>query len=221
MKETDNNGQEAPAKPELCDAADVPAIAARIAARAAAKGGQFVVAIAGAPGSGKSSLAEVLAKHLGGAVVLAMDGYHLDNAVLEARGLMARKGAPETFDVAGLAALLARLKAGEEVIAPVFDRKLDLARAGAEEISPATPIVLVEGNYLLLRETPWAALARFWDYSVMLSVPLPVLEQRLLERWRGFGFDATQAAAKANDNDLPNGTRVAEGSATPDLLVSF
>ncbi len=90
-----------------------------------------LVAIAGAPGSGKSTLTDNLVTHLnvtrpGVAAVLPMDGYHFDARVLVPRGLRSRKGAPETFDVVGLQHMLKRLRDDdeEEVAVPVFDRDL-------------------------------------------------------------------------------------------------
>ena len=107
---------------------------------------RYVFAIAGAPGSGKSTLAETLLAALeaeapGAAALMPMDGFHLDNAVLDARGLRARKGAPETFDVDGLSVALDRVRAADRPVAvPVFDRVLDLARAGAVVIAPTSAL---------------------------------------------------------------------------------
>lgn len=212
-----------PAEP----AALTAAIAGR--ARAAARAGarRLLVAIAGAPGSGKSTFAERLADRLnaaegaGFAAVLQMDGYHFDNAVLDARGLRDRKGSPPTFDVDGLAADLARLAtAGRAVVVPVFDRALDLARAGAREIGPGVRVVLVEGNYLLLDDPPWDALDRWWDLSVFLDVPRPVLENRLVRRWLDHGRDRAAAEAWVRSNDLPNADTVIARSRPADWRMA-
>ena len=121
-------------------------------------GGRIIVALAGPPGSGKSTLAESLVESLnadvpGCATVLPMDGFHYDDLYLTPAGLRPRKGAPETFDVGGLRHTLLRLKSRDEehVAVPIFDRQLEIARAGARLIAKATPIILVEGNYLLSR----------------------------------------------------------------------
>jgi pantothenate kinase len=198
----------------------VDEIAEGIARRADAHEGQCVVAIAGPPASGKSTLTQELAGLLEGAIVLPMDGFHLDNAVLEDRGLTERKGAPETFDVAGLAHLLERLRGGQEVLAPLFDRELDLSRGAAVAITSAHKIVLVEGNYLLLDEAPWSGLHGYWDMTIMLEVPQDVLKERLVHRWLSMGMGVERATAKAMKNDLPNGARGLAGSVTADLVVS-
>ena len=192
-------------------------LASTLVARQEAKGGRLIVALAGAPASGKSTLVEELAQTLGAtAAVLPMDGYHLDNAVLDARGHRARKGAPWTFDVDGLARDLARVRADDApVLVPVFDRALDLSRGAAREIGPAVRIVLVEGNYLLLNDPPWTALAGFWDLSVMLTVPLDVLESRLIQRWEG----RAGAADWIRLNDLPNARIVTERSRVADVTI--
>jgi pantothenate kinase len=184
---------------------------------------RLMVAIAGAPGAGKSTLAEALAARLGPmAAVVPMDGYHMDNAVLTARGLLARKGAPETFDVAGLARDLARLRAADEaeVLVPVFDRGADLARAAARAVAQSVPVVLVEGNYLLLQEAPWAGLARLFDLAVFLDVPEPELERRLVQRWLDHGLSPAAARARALGNDIPNARRVVRGSRPADVVVA-
>ena len=140
-----------PGRPEVLTA---EALLARLAAPAAAR---RILAIAGAPGSGKSTLAETLATRLnalqpGRAALCPMDGFHYDDAVLDARGRRPWKGAPDTFDVGGLRAILSRLRARDEaeVAVPVFDRRLEIARAGAAIIPQAADTIICEGNYLLL-----------------------------------------------------------------------
>jgi pantothenate kinase len=172
---------------------------------------RIVVAIAGPPGAGKSTLVETLLPLLpeGSAAIVPMDGFHYDNAVLAARGLLPRKGAPETFDVGGLAAALARIRAGgEDVAVPLFDRSEDIARAGASIVAADLRFVLVEGNYLLSDEVPWNRLAPLFDFTVFLDVPEPVLEQRLVERWLRHGHTMEEALERAFSNDIPNARRV-------------
>jgi pantothenate kinase len=123
--------------------------------------GRYIVALAGPPGAGKSTLAAAVVALVPGARVVPMDGFHYDDAVLEARGLRSRKGAPETFDVAGFAHLLGRLRAGGEVAIPVFDRSMELSRAAADVVTDADRVLVVEGNWLLLDEGAWSGLGAF------------------------------------------------------------
>jgi pantothenate kinase len=174
-----------------------------------------LVAIAGAPGSGKSMFARRLSEDLNRvwrdiSQVLPMDGYHFDDAVLIERGERARKGAPHTFDVGGFAVMLDRLRAddGSEIAIPVFDRSLEIARAGAEIVLPSTRIVLVEGNYLLLDDPAWAALRSRFDVSVWLDVPRLVLADRLVRRWSDLGLSSDEIRTKVEANDLPNADMV-------------
>lgn len=189
--------------------------------------GRVVVALVGAPGSGKSTLAESVAARLNeivpdNAAVLAMDGYHFDDRVLEARGLRARKGAPDTFDVAGLRHMLARLKlnAESEIAVPVFDRDLEIARAGARLIPQAVRHMIVEGNYLLLASQPWSALRDLFDVTVMIEAPEETLRARLQERWQGYGLSPDEIVSKLEGNDLPNGRFVRDFSIAADFTVS-
>jgi pantothenate kinase len=191
-----------------------------------ADAGRTIVAVAGAPGSGKSTLAGALADDLnarrpGVCAIAPMDGFHFDDTLLEARGWRARKGAPHTFDVGGLAAILRRLRARDEdeVVVPVFDRRLEIARAGARPISRQTPLVLVEGNYLLLRAAPWVALAPLFDLRVFVACDPAILRERLGARWRDAGMAAAEIDAKLGLNDLPNGELVTRESAAPDIVI--
>jgi len=185
-----------------------------------------LVAVAGPPGSGKSTLCDQLVQALndrqpGIAAVVPMDGFHFDDAVLRARGTLDRKGAPHTFDVGGLAAMLARLRANteEEIAVPVFDRDLEIARAGARLIPASTPLLLIEGNYLLLDRQPWFQLKPCFDLTIRLEVPRAELERRLLDRWLGLGLAPEVAMAKALGNDLPNADLVASSSRPADITL--
>ncbi len=184
-----------------------------------------LVAIAGPPASGKSTVASAaweLAQSRGiSCGLVAMDGFHLANEVLDERGLRPRKGAPETFDLAGFDALLRRLQSEDEVLAPIFDRELDAAISSAMVIRADQKIVLVEGNYLLLDEPGWRDLARHWTLSFFLDVDEAVLEQRSIERWLSHGFDADQARQKAQGNDLPNARRVIHNRVPADMVIGL
>jgi fructokinase len=196
------------------------ALAARIAALAATRAGRVLVGIAGAPGAGKSTLAEALVDRLGPqAALVPMDGFHLDNAILDARGRRFAKGSPDTFDVAGFEAILQRLKAGGEVIVPVFDRYIDVSRGSARVVPPAARIIVAEGNYLLLRDAPWDRLHALWDLTAFLDVPMAELERRLIDRWHHHGLSDEDARRRAFDNDIPNARRVIDGSVAADVVL--
>lgn len=182
---------------------------------------RILIGLAGPPAAGKSTLADALAVRMGAeAIVLPMDGYHLDNAILDERGLRARKGAPATFDVAGFASVVSRVRADRgEVIVPTFDRRLDLARAGARVIETRHRLVVVEGNYLLLDAAPWSAIAKLFDATIFLNVPEPVIEERILARWKRYGLDDRAARARALENDVPNASLVLRNSQGADLAL--
>jgi pantothenate kinase len=180
-----------------------------------------VVALAGPPGAGKSTMSEKLLAALpaGAAALVPMDGFHFDNAVLDEMGLRQRKGAPESFDCAGLAAALRRIRAGEgDVAVPVFDRRADLARAGAAIIPAEARIILVEGNYLLLDRAPWSGLAPLFDLTIVIDVPIVALERRLITRWTDLGRSEEAARAWVEGNDLPNARLVIESSRRADVV---
>ncbi|PWJ90275.1 fructokinase [Mesorhizobium loti] len=202
---------------------EIAHLAATIFKRAG-KANRFIVAIAGPPGSGKSTLSARLHDLLpeGASEVVPMDGFHYDDAVLERRGLRARKGAPETFDFAGFEALLKRIRAGEPDIAiPVFDRNVELSRAAASIVATETKFILVEGNYLLLDEEPWSRLAPLFDFSIFVDVPRNELERRLLERWHGHGRSDADARAWIASNDMPNIERVLARRSAADLVIGL
>ena len=185
--------------------------------------GRRLVAVVGAPGAGKSTLAEAVVDHLkqtGRKVQLVpMDGFHLDNRILNARGLLARKGAPQTFDAAGFLSMVKRLVEGEEVIAPTFDRSLDISIAGAVEVPADVDLLVLEGNYLLLDQPIWRELKQYWDLSVYLEVPIEELERRLIQRWLDHGLDQQAAEARARGNDLANAQFIIENSLPADVSI--
>ncbi|MGB1265673.1 MAG: hypothetical protein ACPG6L_08080, partial [Nereida ignava] len=149
-----------------------------------------------------------------------MDGFHLDNAVLERAGTLARKGAPETFDADGFVHLISRIANGTEAVyAPVFDRARDITVAGAQLIPTNAEFVIVEGNYLMLNAAPWDQLRQFWTLSVAISAPMDVVEQRLMERWTDYDIAPDEARAKVQGNDLKNAKMVLQNSAPSDLIL--
>ena len=176
-----------------------------------------LTALAGPPASGKSHIANALCRDLNkyspdSAVVLPMDGYHLDDALLEKQGMRDRKGAPHTFDIAGFIHILQRISLGDEIdiAVPVFDRSLELSRAAGRLIPRTARHILVEGNYLLLDQPEWRDLAGFFTTTVMITAPRSLLERRLMQRWQN--LSPTQAREKCESNDLPNADLVMNSS---------
>ena len=187
---------------------------------------RFLIAIAGPPGAGKSTMADNLANGLKArgetAAVLPMDGFHMDNAVLVERGLLARKGIPETFDVRGFLDIVRAVRpADQEVLVPVFDRSRELAIASARPISPHDRFIIIEGNYLLFTQGKWADLDGIFDFTIMLAPPIEVLEERLWERWRGYKLSEEEASAKVYGNDLPNGRLIFENRRPADITLEI
>ncbi|MDM0085693.1 nucleoside/nucleotide kinase family protein [Variovorax sp. J31P179] len=178
-----------------------------------AGGGRKLLGLVGAPGSGKSTVAQALLDALPGrAQVVPMDGFHLANAELGRLGRAGRKGAPDTFDSAGYVALLQRLRnqpAGEVVYAPEFRREIEEPVAGAIAVRPETPLVITEGNYLLLEEGPWAGVAPLLDEVWYVEVDDRLRIERLLRRHQQFGRSPEAARAWVAQTDEPNAARIA------------
>lgn len=214
-----------PRWPTLAERLDSKAFVRAVAdwAGTIAAGERRVLAIAAAPGGGKSTLAEALVAALpeGLAAILPMDGFHYDDEVLVPRGDRPRKGAPHTFDVGGFAALLKRLRANDEdnVAVPRFDRDLEIARAGARIVPSSVRLIVAEGNYLLLNRAPWAALRPLYDKTAFLDVPEAELTRRLRARWEGYGMDEEAIREKLEANDLPNARLVIAESGGADWVV--
>ena len=182
--------------------------------------GRKLIAIAGAPGSGKSTLAEDLAHQLGPtAAVMPMDGFHLDNDTLHAMELFHRKGAPETFDADGFVALIKRLRGEDTVPYPTFDRDADRTVPDGGQINETTRIMLVEGNYLLLNQSPWDSLAGLFDMTVRLVVDHETLAARLITRWVNHGLSPENARDRALGNDMVNVRYVDAHSFDPDYVI--
>lgn len=185
---------------------------------------RIVVAIAGPPGAGKSTTANRLVEVLneaspGAAAVFPMDGYHFDDSVLEARGWRAVKGAPHTFDVAGFAHMLNRLRRNDEseVAVPVFDREIEIARAGARIIAKSVRYLVAEGNYLLLDRDPWVALRGQFDLTVFIPLSEDELHRRLVIRWSD--LTPEQLHNKLEGNDLRNARLVLSNSSAADISL--
>ncbi|WP_299745580.1 nucleoside/nucleotide kinase family protein [uncultured Tateyamaria sp.] len=181
-----------------------------------------LVAVAGPPASGKSTLVEILAARLSQrgehAAVVPMDGFHLDDCLLERDGTRNRKGAPYTFDADGFCRLITALQSPDPIVFPVFDRTREIAVAGAGRVEARCSTVLVEGNYLLLDTPPWTKLHDLWTFSIALHPPMDLLINRLKARWDAHG--KPDAQAWIDTNDVPNITTVLTHSAPADLTLN-
>ncbi|MFJ6462712.1 nucleoside/nucleotide kinase family protein [Streptomyces sp. NPDC091387] len=204
------------------DTSDLTGLTAR-ARRLALAGKRRVLGIAGPPGAGKSTLAGRLADALGPlAVLVPMDGFHLAQAELERLGRADRKGAPDTFDAAGYAALLRRLRApepGTVVYAPAFDRALEQPVAGSVPVGPDVPLVITEGNYLLHGEDGWAPVRALLDEAWYLELDQDVRMSRLVDRHVRFGKPRPYAERWVAGSDEANARLVAPGRDRADLVV--
>lgn len=186
-------------------------------ARAIAEPGQRrILGITGPPGAGKSTVAAQLAAALGpdAAVLVPMDGFHLSNAVLERLGRRAAKGAVDTFDDAGYAALLERLRAqrpgsAEVVYAPDFDRSLEESIGSALPVSAQVPLIITEGNYLLEQSGAWLRARACMDEVWYLETDDAVRRERLIARHELHGKSPDEARAWALGSDEANARTIA------------
>ena len=201
--------------------ADLPALAGRVRALHASAGRRVVVGITGAPGAGKSTLAAALVDVLGdGAVLCPMDGFHLSNTVLHQLGRRDRKGALDTFDGAGFAHLLARIRAHrEDVYAPGFDRNLEEPVAASVRVPTDAAIVVTEGNYLLVDDGPWARIRPLLDEVWYVEVDDQVRVERLVRRHQDFGKAPDAALRWATGSDERNAHVVRATRARADVVV--
>ena len=187
-------------------------------------GPRTLVAVAGPPGAGKSSVSKALRDALQAAgrsaAVVPMDGFHLDNRLLAERGLLARKGAPQSFDADGFVALVQRAAQGGDLVYPLFDRDRDIAIAGAGFLGADVEFVLFEGNYLLLDQAPWVRLHPLWRMTLWTDPGLDALKQHLLHRWLDHGLTEAQAIARRDRNDLPNAITVRNSSVRADVALN-
>jgi len=182
---------------------------------------RYFIALSGPPACGKSTISEKLVKDLTlkghNSSILQMDGFHYDDQILKQKSLLLKKGAPETFDVMGFLNFLFRLQNENEVAIPIFDRSLELSRSSAVIISKETRVVIVEGNYILLKTHPWRELHKFFNSTIMINTKHEILEKRLIERWRSFNIPEEEIKQKVFENDLPNGVNVYKNSILADF----
>jgi len=174
----------------------------------------FLLGVVGPPGSGKSTLAELAA-----APTLPMDGYHFSNEHLDRLQLRSKKGSPDTFDCAGFASALRRLREGQDVVAPRFDREIDAAIPGAISLRSDAPLIVVEGNYLLHDRDGWDVVRPLLDEVWYLEVDDDVRLQRLIARHRQYGRSGEQAARWVIEVDEPNAVVIRATRCRADAVV--
>jgi pantothenate kinase len=192
------------------------------ARRLVVPGERRILGITGPPGAGKSSLAAALVEALApDAVLVAMDGFHLVNRELERLGRRDRKGAADTFDADGYVELLRRLRdPGEDpVYAPEFRREIEEPVACAVPVAREVPLVVTEGNYLLVDDGGWSGVRPLLDETWYLDPPEDVRLERLVARHVAYGKDPAAARAWALGSDQRNAELVASTRERADVVV--
>ncbi len=182
---------------------DVDEAAAMIADRAPSTG-RMLIGIAGPPGAGKSTLAATLAERLD-SVVVPMDGWHLALSTVQAMGRVDRRGAPDTFDANGFVAFVRMLRSADtSVRAPDFSRATHDPVAEAIAVPVDASLVIVEGNYLLLDESPWLELAELFDLTFYVEADDPQRMRGLVDRHMAGGRTRAEATEFVGASDERN-----------------
>jgi pantothenate kinase len=188
----------------------------------AAGGRRRIIGITGPPGGGKSTVAERIVHDLGErARLVKMDGFHLAQVELVRLGRQDRKGAIDTFDAAGYVALLRRLRdATEDVVyAPEFRREIEEPIAGAVAVDKGVPLVVTEGNYLLVDEGEWKQVRELLDEVWYVTTPEDTRLRWLIQRHIDYGKPPDAARAWVLGSDQRNARLVESTRGRADALV--
>ncbi|MGH8827039.1 MAG: nucleoside/nucleotide kinase family protein [Jiangellaceae bacterium] len=189
-----------------------------------ASGGRHLLGVVGPPGSGKSTAARAVVDALGEqACLVPMDGFHLAQSELARLGRAGRKGAPDTFDALGYVSLLRRLQTADEdvVYAPTFDRTLEEPVAGAIAVDRNVPLVVTEGNYLLVENEPWSRIRGLLDQVWYLDLDDAARRHRLVTRHMEHGRSEADASRWVERVDEPNAVLVAAGRHRADAYLTL
>jgi pantothenate kinase len=195
-----------------------------------------IVALAGPPGSGKSTIAAEVVRRLNTAVppvnsiVVPMDGFHLSRKTLDQMPNSAeaheRRGAAWTFDVNGVLSLVRTLyqsksNKSETILVPGFDHALKDPCPEKISIQPVNALVIIEGSWLLLDEEPWRQISSLVDDTWFVDVTAELARHRIAKRHIGSGIEETweDAVRRAESNDLPNGDEIRNRLVKPALVV--
>ena len=206
---------------------DIRGLTARLLAAVDAQPRRFLLGITGPPGAGKSTLAHALVtsvldrRERTAALVAPLDGFHLSNETLDSLGLLSLKGAPQTFDATSFVGYLRRLRddPGATVLWPDFDRSAERTVPDAISILASTRLVITEGNYLLVEQSPWDEVRELLDQVWYLDVPADILRQRLIDRAMAYGRSADDAVRHVDESDLRNAELVARARHLADLII--
>ena len=186
---------------------------------------RFLIGIVGKPGAGKSTLTAYLLEelHSSEVTVVPMDGYHLSNAVLQELGRADRKGAPDTFDVAGFASLLQRIRNEKsvDVYYPVFDRSIEESIAAQGVVTKETKVVIVEGNYLLHDSGGWEVIADLLDELWFIDVDDEKRLERLIARHIAYGKSPADAQSWSRGSDEVNARTIATGRSRAHAVIAL
>jgi pantothenate kinase len=184
--------------------------------------GRYLLGLVGEPGAGKSTVSAYLAAALGArAVVVPFDGFHLASTLLHSRELRDRRGAIDTFDLAGYRLLIQRLRQADErvVYAPAYVREIEEPVAAAIAVQRSTPIVITEGNYLLSDHPDLRAARSMLDQVWYIEADAEARRRRLVQRHIRFGKSPAAAAAWVDGSDEANARAIRATREQADLVV--